>query len=352
MKPMNLRKTVMSILAGATMLTGAGVAQAADITLKVSHYLPPSHGFQVDFLENWGKQLSEKTNGKVEVQIFDATSAFGKIDRQADQVRAGVMDMAVGLNGIPRDRYPAASIIEMPFLVKYADSGSETLWQLYKEGLLGSDYQDFKVLGLFTHEGGLIHTLDTPVKSLDDLKGLRLRTPSPAISAMLESFGASPVGLPPSAIYENLQKGNIEGLVTTWDLVNAVKANELLKYHTDAAAYTAGFYFVMNQKKYDSLPEDVRAAIDEISGDALVGKFGDWWTKWEAVGKAAAEERGNEIIVIDDATRAEWQASVQPMIKDYLESLKEKGVADPEAIYKRAQELVAEFDAKYHAGDK
>lgn len=352
MKPMNLRKTVMSILAGATMLAGAGVAQAADITLKVSHYLPPSHGFQVDFLENWGKQLSEKTNGKVEVQIFDATSAFGKIDRQADQVRAGVMDMAVGLNGIPRDRYPAASIIEMPFLVKYADSGSETLWQLYKEGLLGSDYQDFKVLGLFTHEGGLIHTLDTPVKSLDDLKGLRLRTPSPAVSAMLESFGASPVGLPPSAIYENLQKGNIEGLVTTWDLVNAVKANELLKYHTDAAAYTAGFYFVMNQKKYDSLPEDVRAAIDEISGDALVGKFGDWWTKWEAVGKAAAEERGNEIIVIDDATRAEWQASVQPMIKDYLESLKEKGVADPEAIYKRAQELVAEFDAKYHAGDK
>ena len=206
---MKFRKTLIGLLAGATILTSAGIAQAAEITLKVSHYLPPSHGFQKDFLENWGKELSEKTNGKVEVKVFDATSAFGKIDRQADQVRAGVMDMAVGLNGIPRDRYPAASVIEMPFLVKYADSGSETLSQLYKEGLLGSDYNDFKVLGLFTHEGGLIHTLDTPVRSLEDLKGLRLRTPSPAVSAMLESFGASPVGLPPSAIYENLQKGNI-----------------------------------------------------------------------------------------------------------------------------------------------
>ena len=349
---MNVRKTLMSLLTGASMLAGAGMAQAADITLKVSHYLPPSHGFQVDFLESWAKQLSEKTNGKVDVKIYDATSAFGKIDRQADQVRAGVMDMAVGLNGIPRDRYPSASIIEMPFLVKYADSGSETLWNLYKEGLLGSDYENFKVLALFTHEGGLIHTLDTPVRSLDDLKGLRLRTPSPAVSAMLEAFGASPVGLPPSAIYENLQKGNIEGLVTTWDLVNAVKANELLKYHTDAAAYTAGFYFVMNKKKYDSLPKDVQTAIDEISGDALVGKFGGWWDKWEAAGKADAEKRGDEIITIDDATRAQWQESVQPMIKDYLEGLKEKGVADPQAVYKRAQELVAEFDAKYHADDK
>ena len=108
----------------------------------------------------------------------------------------------------------------------------------------------------------------------------------------------------------------------------------------------------MNQKKYDSLPDDVRAAIDEISGDVLVGKFGDWWNKWEAVGKADAEKHGNEIITIDDATRAKWQEASQPMIKEYLAGLKEKGVSDPDAIYQRAQALIAEFDAKYHAGDK
>ena len=349
-KPTTLRKMILGLLIGAIVPAETGFAQAADITLKVSHYLPPGHGLQKDFLESWAADLAEKTNGRVEVKIFDATSAFGKIDRQADQVRAGVMDMAVGLNGIPRDRYPAASIIEMPFLVKYADSGSETLWRLYKEGLLGGDYGDFKVLGLFTHEGGLIHTRDTPVRALEDLRGLRLRTPSPAVSALLEFLGASPVGLPPSAIYENLQKGSIDGLVTTWDLVNTLKANELLKYHTDAAAYVAGFYFVMNQEKYDALPGDVRAAIDGISGDALVGKFGAWWNKWEAAGKVDARKHGNEIIEINDATRAEWRASVQPMIKKYLAGLKQKGVSEPEAVYGRARELVAEFDAKYHAG--
>lgn len=136
--------------------------------------------------------------------------------------------------------------------------------------------------------------------------------------------------------------------MTTWDLVNATKSNELLKYHTDAAAYVAGFYFVMNQKKYDSLPADVRQAIDEISGDALVAKFGGWWNKWEAAGKADALKHGNKIIEIDDATRAKWKKAVQPMIMTYLKGLKAKGVKDPEGIYRRAQELVAKYDAKYH----
>lgn len=338
-----LAATVASAVAA---LAVAAPVRAAETTLKISHYLPPRHGFQTDFLAPWAKALEEKTGGKVAVEIFDGTSAFGRIDRQADQVRAGVIDIALGLNGIPRDRYPASSVIEMPFLVESADSGSRALWQLYKEGALGGEYDDFKVLALFTHHGGLFHTVDKPVRTLDDLKGLRMRTPSPAVSAMLEYLGASPVGMPPAAIYESLQKGVLDGVVTTWDLVGAIKANELLKYHTDAKAYVAGFHVLMNKKKYESLPEDVRAAIDALSGDALVAKFGAWWDKWDARGLEDARQRGNEIIPVDEATRKQWAETLQPMIATYLETLKAQGVADPQALYRRAQELVAKFDAE------
>ena len=205
MKLYTLRKYLIRAVCSVGILAMTPAAFAADITLKISNFLPPQHGFTADFLGPWAKELEEKTGGKVAVELFDATSAFGKITRQADQVRAGVIDIALGLNGIPRDRFPASSIVEMPFLVKHADSGSRTLWQMYKEGALGNEYDDFKVLALFTHHGGLIHTVDKPVRSLEDIKGLRLRTPSPAVSAMLEHLGASPVGMPPSAIYENLQ---------------------------------------------------------------------------------------------------------------------------------------------------
>ncbi|WP_051332556.1 TRAP transporter substrate-binding protein [Cucumibacter marinus] len=343
-------KTMKRLILGATALAGLMAATTAghaqEITLKISQYLPAVHGFQADFLEPWAAELEERSEGRVAVEIFDASSAFGKVERQADQVRAGVMDIAIGLNGIPRDRYPSAAIIEMPFLVDHADSGSRTLWQLYKEGALGSDYEGFKVLALFTHHGGLFHTVDKPVRDLGDLQGLRMRTPSPAVSAMLEYLGASPVGMPPANIYENLEKGVLDGVVTTWDLVGAIKANEVLKYHTDAGAYVAGFHVLMNQAKYDSLPDDIKAIIDDMSGDNLVAKFGDWWDKWEARGYEDAVARGNEIIEIDDETRAAWEEALQPMIEAYLDSMAEQGVENPPALYARAKELVAQYDAE------
>lgn len=315
------------------------------ITLKISHYLPPRHGFQTDFLVPWGEDLTAKTDGRVKVEIHDATSGFGNIMRQADQVRAGVIDIALGLNGIPRGRFPASSIIELPFMVEKAGPGSKTLYTLYKEGMLGGEYDDFHVLALFTHHGGLIHTADKPVRALTDLEGLRLRTPGPAVSAMLESVGASPVGMPPAQIYENLQKGVINGVVTTWDLVGAIKLNELLSYHTDARAYVAGFHVLMNKARYEGLPADVRAAVDELSGDNLVAKFGPWWDKWEARGRKDAIDRGNEIIDIGDAERADWKKQLAPMIETYLAGLKDEGVENPVAVHDRARELVEKFSA-------
>ncbi|MEM7546493.1 MAG: TRAP transporter substrate-binding protein [Pseudomonadota bacterium] len=339
------RRGAMAAIGATSLVTLAGQARAADVTIKLSNYLPPRHGFTADFMAPWAAEITERTNGAVAVELFDATSAFGKIDRQADQVRAGVIDIALGLNGIPRDRYPSAAVIEMPFLVEDAGAGSRALWELYKEGALGSDYEDFKVLGLFTHHGGLFHTVDKPVHTLDDLAGQRLRTPSPAVSAMLEAVGASPVGMPPSAIYENLQKGSLNGVVTTWDLVGAIRANELLKYHTDARAYVAGFHVVMNQRKYDGLPAEIRKVLDDVTGDNLVAKFGDWWDAWDARGRKDALERGNEIIEIDAGTRAAWRDQLQPMIDGFLAGMADQGVADPQALYARAQELVAGFES-------
>lgn len=327
-------------------LLWCGSLQAAEITLKISHYLPPAHGFQADFLGPWAKELEERTGGKVKAEIFGAGSAYGEAARQSDQVKAGVVDIALGLAGIPRGRFPATSIIELPFMVDRAGPGSQALWQLYKEGALGKEYDDFKVLALFVHHGGLFHTVNRPVRSLDDLKGLRLRTPSPAVSAMLEALGASPVGMPPAQIYESLERGVLDGVVTTWDLVSAIKLNETLKYHTDARSYAAAFYVVMNKQTYDALPEDVRKVIDEMSGDALVAKFGPWWDKWEARGKEDAIRRKQEIIEVDDATRTAWAKQLQPMTDAYLETLAGEGVADPKALYQRAKDLVAKYSAE------
>ena len=74
------------------------------------------------------------------------------------------------------------------------------------------------------------------------------------------------------------------------------------------------FFFVMNEAKYNSLPENVQTCIDEASGETLVAKFGDWWDAWDAPGKAAAEERGSEITVLSDEERAKWGEAMKDAV--------------------------------------
>ncbi|MDO5603793.1 MAG: TRAP transporter substrate-binding protein [Paracoccus sp. (in: a-proteobacteria)] len=234
-----------------------------------------------------------------------------------------------------------------PGLVLTRDGGAAThaLWSLYSEGDLGDEYNGLKVLALHAHNGGLLHTNDKPVTKMEDLSGLRIRTPSPPVSEMLTFLGAMPQGLPPGEVYENLQRHVIDGTVFPWDPVKSFGLNEVLTDHLDMGAYTVSFFFVMNQKKYDSLPENLRACIDEASGDALVARFGAWWNKWDQEGRAEAEAAGHRIVTLDDAERDRWRAALQPMIEKYLETMKSEGVADAAELYQKFQDKVAAFEA-------
>lgn len=324
-------------------IVSATAAQAEVITLKLSHFLPSAHPSQKDFLEPWAAELEKRTNGKVKVEIYPAGSAFGHVAKQFDQVRAGVVDIAHGLTGFPRGRLPRTLVTDLPFLVKTSDAASRTLWDLYPT-YLAQEYKGMKMLAMHAHNAGLIHTRDKQVKTMEDLKGLRIRTPSLAISNMLKAMGATPVGLPPTQVYENLSKGVIDGNVFPYEAVNSFKLYEVLGYHLDAKAYTTSFYFAMNQKKFDSLPADVQKVIEEISGDTLVAKFGPWWTKWDQPGIAAIAKKGNPVTTLSDAQRGEWRTVLAPMIEAYLADMEKKGVKNAREIYAKAQELVAKYE--------
>jgi hypothetical protein len=125
--------------------------------------------------------------------------------------------------------------------------------------------------------------------------------------------------------------------VFPWDPVNSFRLAEVLNHHLDTRAYTVSFFFVMNQDRFDELPADVQACIDESSGDALVARFGDWWDDWDAPGREAAEARGSEIRVLSDEERERWREALQPMIEAYLDQLEGEGVDNAREIYDAMQ---------------
>lgn len=294
-----------TLLATAGLTLAAGQASAEDITLTMSHYLPPVLGLHKDFLEPWARELEEKTGGKVAVEIQTAGSALGVITKQWDQVVDGVVDISFGLHGIPRGRFACTQSIELPFLTDSAEEANEILWEIFPDDL-AEEHDEVKVLALMAHDPGVLATRDKRVETPADLEGLRIRVPSPFIAAMLEDLGAVPVGMPPGQVYENMQTGAIDGVVLPWAGLKEFKITEVTTNAIEIGAYTTPFFFVMNKDVYDGLPEDVQTVIDEISGDALVAKFADWWTAWGEAGPGEIIDAGGEVITPDDALRQGW----------------------------------------------
>lgn len=316
----------------------------AETELTVSHYLPPVHGIHTDFLKPWTEAVAECSGGELAFEISGAGTQLGNVARQQEQVLAGVADLAVGLHGIPRGRFPRTSLIDMPFLTDDAGAASYAMWKVFPD-YLAEEYRGMKVLALFAHNGGLVHTNGTAVETMEDLEGLRIRTPSPAVSEMLTFLGADPQGLPPGEVYENIQRGVIDGTVFPWDPVKSFGLNEVLTHHLDAGVYTVSFFFVMNENSYNQLSDEAKACIDENSSEELVGKFGDWWDAWDAPGRAEAEEAGHSITTLSDEERERWREALAPMQQKYLEQVESEGVDNAEEIYSALQDAIAEYEA-------
>jgi TRAP-type C4-dicarboxylate transport system substrate-binding protein len=310
----------LALLLAAAFANGAS---AQPVTLKFSHFLGPRSFFQLDVVEPWAKELEAKTNGAVKVEIFDGTSPVGGVTEQASNVKAGKVDIALGLRGAEGDKFLGSSVIELPFLVPNALRGSQALWGLYKDGTLADEYKDYKVLALFVHNPGLIHTKEKRVLEAADMKGVRFRSPNNTVSAALRHLGAEPVLLQVNDVMAAVKDGKIDGIVTNWG--NPLQGfNDFMKFHIETQFYTSAFFIVMSKAKYDGLPADIRAAINAISGDAWVAKFGPYWDKWDKPVHEGANAPGHEVVVPDAARMGRWREALKPVTDQYLDDLAKK----------------------------
>lgn len=335
---MDLRKY---LCLGALVAGLAAAPAAADtITLKLSHFVPTTIGLSTEFMIPWTERITRCTGGAVAFEVHPAGSALGHIDKQYDQARAGVVDVAFGHIAFPRGRFPRSSIIELPFMAQSANAGSFALYGV-AEAYLRPEYQGVKILGMMTHNPGGIHT-NRRITDLAEMKGLRIRTQNAATSAILSHFGADPVNLPPGEQYEALQKGTLDGSATDWTNLREYKLHEVIRHHLEAPVFVGGFFFVMNQKSYDNLPEAARACIDQNAGAALVATFGPLWASWQADSRAIAMQRDPDAILTATPEQiAAWRDALEPVAQTLLAEVKARGVENADEIRAAMQALAA-----------
>jgi TRAP-type transport system periplasmic protein len=332
-----------SVAVAAATLLAASVSAAQDkIELKASTFVPPTHWFLTEGYAPWGKELAERTKGQVQVRAFAGNSPFGNVANQADQVAAGVIDIGWGLNGVPAGRYARTSIMELPLTATTAKGAARTFASM-RESHLATDFKGFKLLNLNCTNAQGFALREKTVPKLDDLKGLRIRSPNNQVQAVLLHVGAVPVTMGPGQIYESLEKGTLDGATTGWDGVRGFRLENIIKSYFSARLTLTCFHIVMNEKKFQSLPADVQKAIDETTAK-WVDSFPVAWDKADALARASAKEKGVTETIASDADLAELKTRLKPVIDAQLAAIEKQGVPNAREIYDEMVKRAAQFD--------
>ncbi len=342
---MKRREFLKTTAVGTAMLAAMpGAALAQEVTLRLHQFLPPVATVPAKILKPWGERLAEASDGRLNVQHFDAMSLGGRPPELMDQARDGVVDLSMTVVGYTPGRFPRTEVFELPFMMTSPVATSLAFWQMVEEDFQSNEYADFKVLGAWVHGPGVIHSTD-PIEKLEDMKGKTVRGPTRVINDMLSELGATPVGMPLPAIPEALSKGVINSTVIPWEVTPAVRLSELVSNHTEftgaESLYTATIVLVMNKAKYDALPDDLKAIVDAESG-AKLSEFASqvMWDN-DAPGRELAVKNGNNIIQLDETEVARWKEAAQPVIDRWVAEMDGKGL-DGQGLIDRAKALIAE----------
>ena len=332
-----MKKTLVSSLVGLFIMIfclsfSVHDVAAGKIDLKLAHSFSPKHTMQVKVFEPWAKKINEETNGQVTVSMFPG-GALGKPGDMYMLAEKGIADMVYLLHDYSPGRFPMTTVFELPFMTPTAEIASNAMYKTYEKFPdFQKEYSTYKVLALFCHPAGHFHTIKKPIRSIEDFKGLKIRTASPSVTDALKTFGAIPVEMPITETYTSLERQVVDGTVVPFEGLVIFKLNDLVKYTTLTDFYTVTMAVLMNKRKWNSLPDDVKKVIDANSGQVMSDWCGKAYDTAEGPMRDIAVKSGDELIKLPDADMQKLHDLTMPLRAEWVKSMDERGLAGQQVL--------------------
>jgi len=329
-------------LMGAGMLASMALqgASASEVTLRLHQFLPQNSSVPAMAIAPWIEKVEKESAGRIKVQHYPLMQAGGTPGQLFDQARDGVVDIIWTALGYTPGRFPRSEVFELPFMANKDAEKSSVAFHEFVTTHAKEEFKDVKLLAVHVNGPGVLHT-KTPVNTLEDLKGMRVRGASRIVNMTLEQMGAIPVGMPAPAVSEALSKGVISGTSLQWEVVPALRIQQMVKNHTithgERGLYTGTFAFVMNRNTYDKLPPDLKKVIDNNSGPQVAALFGRAMNEGDQRGIDAVKKEGNTIITLDSTETARWQRATSRVRAMWYQDVGKRGIS--------GEKLAAEADA-------
>jgi TRAP-type C4-dicarboxylate transport system substrate-binding protein len=332
----------VSVVALLLMMAIPSDAQAeSPIELKYATHSTPAHHNYTDGALAWIKNVENATGGRVKITPYPSeTLCKGKDTLEA--VRGGIADIGNAFEGLFPGRFPVTEVAFLPTMPMDPNSTAVTstrvVMELYQKiPEIQAEYAGFKLLWLHTQQPCFIATRKRAVRKLEDLKGMKLRIAGTYITDYMVNQGAAPVLISPSELYENMQKGVIDGYAYSWDGFLSRRLYEVTDYVTDARWYTGAFFTIMNLDVWNKLPADIQKAIESVTGIENAVLQARQYDRDTDPSLEICKKRKIPVITLSPQEIARWKQAAKPTWERWIKDVEKKGISR-----KRAQEILDE----------
>ena len=330
----------------AALALGWQAASAQEITLKFAHFLPPSSNAHQNLITPWCEKIAKESNNRMKCQIYPAMQLGGTPPQLFDQARDGVADLIWTVPTYQAGRFTKSEVFELPFMVSSAEKAAPAFWDYIQKNSLDEFKGTKLILGHF-HDGAQLQFGSKSVKSLEELKGLKVRAATRLNAKMLTALGATPVQMPAPAVPESIAKGVVDGASLPWEVMTPLKMQEVCKTHTETPPglpkiSNTIFVIAMNQAKYDSLPADLKKVIDNNSGRDMSVWAGKVFDATTGPSRKIAEDRKNTFNVITAQEYKRWEQVTANVDDEWIKEVAAKG-ADGKALLQDARALLKKY---------
>lgn len=339
-----LKRRLTAVVAGlglytAAALTAVPTATADTVTIRYSNWLPPDYFLWTDVLQPWTEEVAEVTDGRVEVKVLP--KVVGSPKAQFDVIRDGLADMSWITAAYTPDRFPATEFAELPMMGREGSILGPAFEEVFREHIAPlNEFAGVKVVSIFPLTPSQVFTSGTKVDSVEDMAGLKFRSPTNAITAAVKLADAVPIHKATTEAYEMLSTGVIDGQITQPNSVVGFGAMDL----TDHAFLLPGgisnavCLIGVNPEKWAQISEKDRKAIMEIGGKELARRISETWVEADEKALKTMRQAGYDITRASDAQIAKFRELLKPIETDWIAKAREADLENP-------REVLAEYRA-------
>lgn len=312
------------------------------IEMKLQHHEPPGSKLNQAF-EKWAQMINEKTNGQVKITIYPAET-LGKGKDSYSMVVNGIAQLGWVPTGMVPGKFPMTEVANLPMLgMNTAEIGSQAIWDLYLNNPeVQKEYEEVKLISVWA-SGYQLLGAKKDLQTIEDLKGVKLRAGGFGATEMLKSIGAVPMNAPPPEIYENIEKGVMDGFCFDWQGVNASRIYEVIDTALDIPLCVVPQTFIMNKNTWESLTPEVQKVFEELGG-ATMGVFiaQNAYDAANVEGRENMQKINKKVTTLTPEEEAKWVEAAKPVWEQWVSQMNAKGKDGAKAL---AQ--IQEFVAKY-----